>query len=1157
MAPGRWAPRSGRRGLRPPALGRTAAMETESEQGASPGGGSAGPGGGSRPQIAQMSLYERQAVQALQALQRQPNAAQYFHQFMLQQQLSNAQLHSLAAVQQATIAASRQASSPNASAPPQQAATTQASINLATTSAAQLISRSQSVSSPSATTLAQPVLLGSSASPPLSQPQAQMYLRVSPGDGCGSAGTGAGQPLGRGRVRAARAGLSAKLAGRGGRAGCCGPAQPVLASPASAVPPPPPHQPQLGNLLQVNRTLGRSVPLASQLILMPNGAVAAVQQEVPPAPSPGVHADTDQAQNLAVRGQQASAPGPQMPGSAPKAAPPGAAPASSLSPAASQALAAAPASSGASGQSLNLSHAGGGSGSGAPGSVGAGAGGQAAGGLGLPPPSGTGGSGSCPRKGTGVVQPLPAAHAVTASQGSQMAAEGAAAKKTEADGPGQQGAGVNLTRTAAPAPSQTLISSGAPRRGRACGRRARPAVLAGRPQSGTGRGRPAAAPGPLRPEPRSAPGSVPRSRRRQHGAGAAGSGVGWPWVAAVPSRPAARPVTRALPGARTATYTQIQPHSLIQQQQQIHLQQKQVVIQQQIAIHHQQQFQHRQSQLLHTATHLQLAQPPALGAPPPQGPAAPPAPPQGQALVVQPMLQSSPLPLPPDPGPKAPVPIQSKPPGPPIRPPQLGATKMSAAPPAPHIPVQVVGARQPGTAQAQALGLAQLAAAVPASRAVPGTLQPGQARLAASPPPSQAPGAPQEAPPSLAAAVSLAPAQGPALKSGAAASPVVAQVPAAFCLQPAHLPGKAQPGAVKRKAECEDDRDDGPALPGRASPATDSLKALEDKSGLGEKTEPAAGGNAGAPGAELGALGPAPVAPPPTLALLSRPSGDSRPPQAIVKPQILTHIIEGFVIQEGAEPFPVGCSPSPKEAEKPVQTGLPPGLGEKQPGGPLGAASPGAVRGEQAGLLQCEYCGKSAPAEQFRGSKRFCSMTCAKRYNVSCSHQFRLKRKKMKELQEAGYARVRRRGPRRSSSDIARAKIQGKRHRGQEDSSRGSDNSSCDEALSPTSPGPLSGRAGLGERDLGSTGAAPPTPEGHGINPVFLSGTPSRWSVEEVYEFIASLQGCREIAEEFRSQEIDGQALLLLKEEHLMSAMNIKLGPALKICAKINVLKEP
>lgn len=47
-------------------------------------------------------------------------------------------------------------------------------------------------------------------------------------------------------------------------------------------------------------------------------------------------------------------------------------------------------------------------------------------------------------------------------------------------------------------------------------------------------------------------------------------------------------------------------------------------------------------------------------------------------------------------------------------------------------------------------------------------------------------------------------------------------------------------------------------------------------------------------------------APTPNLAMVSRHIGDSKPPQAIVKPQILTHIIEGFVIQEGAEPFPVG-----------------------------------------------------------------------------------------------------------------------------------------------------------------------------------------------------------------------------------------------------------
>uniref|UniRef100_A0A3P8STQ0 Polyhomeotic homolog 1 n=1 Tax=Amphiprion percula TaxID=161767 RepID=A0A3P8STQ0_AMPPE len=95
-------------------------------------------GGNSRPpQIAHMSLYERQAVQALQALQRQPQAAQYFQHLMLQQQINNAQLHNLAAVQQATLAASRQSSTPSNSMP--QVATTVQScscqVNISTTSA--------------------------------------------------------------------------------------------------------------------------------------------------------------------------------------------------------------------------------------------------------------------------------------------------------------------------------------------------------------------------------------------------------------------------------------------------------------------------------------------------------------------------------------------------------------------------------------------------------------------------------------------------------------------------------------------------------------------------------------------------------------------------------------------------------------------------------------------------------------------------------------------------------------------------------------------------------------------------------------------------------------------------------------------------------------
>lgn len=62
--------------------------------------------------------------------------------------------------------------------------------------------------------------------------------------------------------------------------------------------------------------------------------------------------------------------------------------------------------------------------------------------------------------------------------------------------------------------------------------------------------------------------------------------------------------------------------------------------------------------------------------------------------------------------------------------------------------------------------------------------------------------------------------------------------------------------------------------------------------------------------------------------------------------------------------------------------------------------------------------------------------------------------------------------------------------------------------------------------------------------------------MQDVYDFVRNLAGCEEFADEFKSQEIDGQALLLLKEEHLMSAMGMKLGPALKLFKKIQEIKS-
>lgn len=39
------------------------------------------------------------------------------------------------------------------------------------------------------------------------------------------------------------------------------------------------------------------------------------------------------------------------------------------------------------------------------------------------------------------------------------------------------------------------------------------------------------------------------------------------------------------------------------------------------------------------------------------------------------------------------------------------------------------------------------------------------------------------------------------------------------------------------------------------------------------------------------------------------------------------------------------------------------------------------------------------------------------------------------------------------------------------------------------------------------------------------------------------------------SQEIDGYALMLVKEEHLVVGLKMKLGPALKLVGRVNQMK--
>lgn len=63
-----------------------------------------------------------------------------------------------------------------------------------------------------------------------------------------------------------------------------------------------------------------------------------------------------------------------------------------------------------------------------------------------------------------------------------------------------------------------------------------------------------------------------------------------------------------------------------------------------------------------------------------------------------------------------------------------------------------------------------------------------------------------------------------------------------------------------------------------------------------------------------------------------------------------------------------------------------------------------------------------------------------------------------------------------------------------------------------------------------------------------------KWTAKDVCKFVADVLGTDEYSEDFTTQEIDGSALVLLKEKHLVNAMGMKLGPALKIVAKVQSL---
>lgn len=225
-------------------------------------------------------------------------------------------------------------------------------------------------------------------------------------------------------------------------------------------------------------------------------------------------------------------------------------------------------------------------------------------------------------------------------------------------------------------------------------------------------------------------------------------------------------------------------------------------------------------------------------------------------------------------------------------------------------------------------------------------------------------------------------------------------------------------------------------------------------------------------------------------------------PKATVKPNVLTHVIEGFAIQESNEPFPVTRQRySEKENDEPPKKKQ--AVEDSKTSETLkvngdsslssGVTSSTAIQ-SSSDMVPCEQCGKPEIRSKLK-KKRFCSLDCAR---------------KRKSTSTDG-----------SSSVTA---------------SNGDDKHQV-EKTSPSQAEKLKVESENGE--------VPPIEE-H----VML-----KWSVAQVCDFIKNLPGCTDYAEDFKMQEIDGQALLLLKENHLVSAMGMKLGPALKIVNKIESMR--
>ncbi|CAB4069318.1 PHC1 [Lepeophtheirus salmonis] len=260
-------------------------------------------------------------------------------------------------------------------------------------------------------------------------------------------------------------------------------------------------------------------------------------------------------------------------------------------------------------------------------------------------------------------------------------------------------------------------------------------------------------------------------------------------------------------------------------------------------------------------------------------------------------------------------------------------------------------------------------------------------------------------------------------------------------------------------------------------------------------------------------------------------SGGRDTPKAFVKPNVLTHVIDGHIIQESSQPFPLEAGDD--KAQNPG--GVPKkefsteeSFSHKHNSSSNSISSP-ATTGTCVVSLSVSSGSSSTPImTTTTATTSTKSSTSSTNSSVTTGTTTHAEKK---------------RGPGRPSGST-RQNIDNQRNPGSGNNQSSKGNS---HHIKDGSGPPSEKRRKLTDDPIIKP---PPLPTS---NSVFgKNGNPLKWSVQQVCDFVKSLHGCAEYVEDFMLQEIDGQALMLLKTEHLMAAMSIKLGPALKICSAIN-----